>query len=244
MKKVALVTGANKGLGREVVRQLSRLGDMTVLLGSRDAGRGVVAAGELRAEGIAVDAVPIDVTDDRSVAQACTLIERAYGHLDILVNNAGILRRMPALDTTVDNLRETYETNLFGTARVIRAMLPLLERSAHPRIVNVASTSASLALTRDPATLFGQSDTIVAYASSKTALLMMTQHYANAFARSEGHRHFRINCVTPGHIATDLNGHAGTRTAEQGARVVVAYALAGEDGPSGGFFNEDGPVPW
>ena len=123
-------------------------------------------------------------------------------------------------------------------------MTPLLVRSASPRIVNVASTSASLTLTSDPSTLFGQSDTIVAYASSKTAVLMLTQHYANAFERSEAHRQIRINSVTPGHIATDLNGHAGTRTAEQGARVVVEFATIPDDGPNGGFFNEDGSLPW
>ncbi|MCA6111194.1 SDR family NAD(P)-dependent oxidoreductase [Bradyrhizobium cenepequi] len=243
MSAVVLVTGANKGLGKEVVRQLGQRGLVT-LLGSRDADRGEAAAAELRAEGIDVERVAVDVTSDESVAAAAAHIGRTRGHLDVLINNAGILRRIPTLETTVDNMRETYETNVFGVVRMIEHMMPLLARSAAPRIVNIASTSASLTLTDDPSTLFGQSDTIVAYASSKTALLMMTQHYANAFQRSEAHQHFRINSVTPGHIATDLNGHAGTRTVEQGARVVVEFATIADDGPSGGFFNEDGPLPW
>jgi NAD(P)-dependent dehydrogenase (short-subunit alcohol dehydrogenase family) len=243
MSAVLLVTGANKGLGKEVARQLGRRG-MTVLLGSRDADRGETAAAELRAEGIEVEFIAIDVTSDESVASAAADIEQVHGRLDVLINNAGILRRMPALETSVENMRETFETNVFAVVRVIQHMTPLLVRSSAPRIVNVASTSASLTLTRDPATLFGQSDTIVAYASSKTAVLMMTQHYANAFQRSEAHRQIRINSVTPGHIATDLNGHAGTRTVEQGARVVVEFATLPKDGPNGGFFNEDGPLPW
>jgi NAD(P)-dependent dehydrogenase (short-subunit alcohol dehydrogenase family) len=243
MSAVVLVTGANKGLGKEVLRQLGHRG-MTMLLGSRDADRGEAAAAELRAEGIDVEPIVIDVTSDESVAEAAAHIERVHGRLDVLINNAGILRRVPALETTVDNMRETFETNVFAVVRVIQCMTPLLIRSAAPRIVNVASTSASLTLTRDPSTLFGQSDTIVAYASSKTAMLMMTQHYANAFQRSDAHRLIRINSVTPGHIATDLNGHAGARTVEQGAHVVVQFATIPEDGPNGGFFNEDGPVPW
>jgi NAD(P)-dependent dehydrogenase (short-subunit alcohol dehydrogenase family) len=161
MSAVVLVTGANKGLGKEVVRQLGRRG-LTMLLGNRDPERGAAAVSELRSEGIDVQPLTIDVTSDDSVAAAAAQIEREYGKLDVLVNNAGILRRMPALETTIDNMRETYETNVFAVVRVIQHMTPLLVRAAAPRIVNVASTSASLALTADPTTLFGQSDTTVA----------------------------------------------------------------------------------
>ncbi|WIA54527.1 SDR family oxidoreductase [Sphingobium sp. WTD-1] len=243
MSRIAFVTGANKGLGKEVVRQLGQAG-MTMLLGSRDAGRGAEAVAELRAEGIDVQSIRIDVTSDASVIAAAAQIEAEHGRIDILVNNAGMLRRVPTIETSAANMRETYDTNVFGLVRVTRQMLPLLVQSDAPRIVNIASTSASLALTSDPATLFGQSDTILAYASSKTAILMLTQHYAHAFQRSAEHQHIRINSVTPGHIATDLNGHAGTRTVEQGARVVMTFATLPDDGPNGGFFNEDGPLPW
>lgn len=119
-----------------------------------------------------------------------------------------------------------------------------MQRSPHPRIVNITSTSASLTLTSDPATPFGQSDTIVAYASSKAAVTMMSLQYANAFRRHPSHSHIKINAATPGHIATDLNGHADTRTVKQGAKIVVDLATLPDSGPSGGYFNEKGPLPW
>ena len=168
-------------------------------------------------------AIALDVTDETSIVAAARQIENREGLLDVLINNAGVLYRVPALETDAANMLATYDVNVFGTVRTIRAFLPLLQRSPHPRIVNITSTSASMTLTSDPATPYGQSDTIVAYASPS---------------------HIKINAATPGHIATDLNGHAGTRMVKQGAKIVVDLATLPDSGPSGGYFNEDGPLPW
>ncbi|NWJ26052.1 SDR family oxidoreductase [Rhizobium sp. RM] len=241
--KVALVTGANKGLGKEVARQLGALG-MQVLLGARDLRLGQEAARELRGEGLNVQPLYLDVRDDDSVASAARWIGDGHGRLDVLVANAGILRRVPTLETTATDMQDTYATNVFGVVRTIHKMLPLLQASAGARIVTVASTSASQTLCSDPKSLFGRSDTILAYASSKAALTMLTVQYANAFRRSSAHAHIKINAATPGHIATDLNNHQGTRTVDQGAKIVVELATLDETGPSGGFFNDDGSLPW
>jgi NAD(P)-dependent dehydrogenase (short-subunit alcohol dehydrogenase family) len=242
-KSIALVTGANKGLGNEVARQLGRRG-LHIYLGSRDQARGERAASELVAEGLNVVPVPLDVTSDESVAALAKELDRRHGRLDVLVNNAGILVSRPAFEITSAEMRNTYDTNVFGVVRMIHAMLPLLQRSKHPRIVNIASTTASLKLASDPSTLFGQTDTIVAYASSKTAVTMLTVQYANAFHRSAAHAHIKINTATPGYVATDLNNHTGNRTVEDGAGIVVELATLPDDGPSGGFFNDAGVVPW
>lgn len=240
---IALVTGANKGLGREVVRQLGRRG-MLVYLGSRDPGRGAAAASELIAEGLEVMLAQLDVTEEASIEAVAAHIGHRHGKLNVLVPNAGVLHRMPALQTTASNMLATYDTNVFGVVRTIQGLLPLLQAAEHPRIVNIASTSASLTFTSDPTTLFGQSDTSLAYASSKAAVTMLTVHYANAFRRSPAHAHIKINSATPGYISTDLNKHAGTRTVEEGAKIVVKLATLSDDGPSGGFFDDDGAVPW
>ncbi|HEX4246836.1 MAG TPA: SDR family oxidoreductase [Pseudonocardia sp.] len=239
----ALVTGANKGLGKEVARQLGRLG-ATVLLGSRDRARGEQAAAELAAEGLAVHPVQLDVTDAASVRDAADQVRERHGRLDVLVNNAGILVAPPALETTADDLRTTYETNVFGVVTVTRTMLPLLVDAPAPRIVNVSSTTASLTYNAGPDARFGDTPSNLAYASSKAAVTMLTVQYANAFRGSAEHSHIKCNAATPGHIATDLNGHSGSRTPEQGARIVVHLATLPEDGPSGGFFNDEGQLPW
>jgi NAD(P)-dependent dehydrogenase (short-subunit alcohol dehydrogenase family) len=239
----ALVTGANKGLGKEVARQLGRLG-ATVLIGSRDHARGELAAAELVAQGLAAHAIQLDVTEAASIQAAAEEVQTRYGRLDVLVNNAGILVAPPALETTVEDLRATFETNVFGVLAVTRAMLPLMGKAPAPRIVTVASTTASLTYNAGPDAKFAGAPNNLAYASSKAAVTMLTVQYANAFRRSPDHRHFKINAATPGHIATDLNGHSGPRTAEQGARIVVELATLPDDGPSGGFFNDDGQLPW
>jgi NAD(P)-dependent dehydrogenase (short-subunit alcohol dehydrogenase family) len=239
----ALVTGANKGLGKEVARQLGQRG-VTVLLGSRDRARGEQAAAELAAEGLTVHPVQLDITDEASVRAAADQVRERYGRLDVLVNNAGILVAPLALETTTDDLRTTYETNVFGLVTVIRAMLPLLVDAPAPRIVNVSSTTASLTYNAGPDARFGNTPRNLAYASSKAAVTMLTVQYANAFRASPEHRHLKCNAATPGHIATDLNGHSGSRTPEQGARIVVELATLPDGGPSGGFFNDDGQLPW
>ncbi|WP_315743686.1 MULTISPECIES: SDR family oxidoreductase [unclassified Bradyrhizobium] len=242
-KSIALVTGANKGLGNEVARQLGRRG-LHIYLGSRDQARGEKAAGELVAEGLDVVPVQLDVTSDESVAALAKELDRRHGRLDVLVNNAGTLVSRPAFEISSAEMKHTYDTNVFGVVRMIHAILPLLQRSKHPRIVNIASTTASLTLASDPTTLFGQTDTILAYASSKTAVTMLTVQYANAFHRSATHAHIKINSATPGYVATDLNNHTGNRTVEEGAEIVVKLATLPDDGPSGSFFNDAGVVPW
>ncbi len=184
------------------------------------------------------------MTDEESLAEAARHLGDAHGCLDVLVANAGVLYRKATLATDAATMLATFDTNVFGTVRTIHDMLPLLQTARHPRIVTVASTSASLTLTGDPATLYGQSDTSMAYSASKAAVTMLTVHYANAFRRSPAHTHIRINAATPGYIATELNGFAGTRSVEQGARIIIHLATLPDDGPSGGFFDEDGAVPW
>jgi NAD(P)-dependent dehydrogenase (short-subunit alcohol dehydrogenase family) len=172
-KQIALVTGGNKGLGKEVVRQLAKHG-MTVYLGSRDTGRGEAAARSLVEEGLDVIPLRLDVTENESVESVASELRRSHGRLDVLVNNAGVLVSRPAFDITADDMKDTYDTNVFGVVRMIRAMLGLLQPSVAPRIINVASTTASLTLSSDATTMFGREDTIVAYASSKAAVTMLT----------------------------------------------------------------------
>jgi NAD(P)-dependent dehydrogenase (short-subunit alcohol dehydrogenase family) len=241
--KVALVTGANKGLGKEVVRQLANLG-VTVLLGSRDQSRGREAVNELLGGELPVSCVEIDVTNPQSVSAVADLIRREHGHLDILINNAGIYIPCPAFEITAKEMRLTFETNVFAVVTVTHAMLPLLRRAPAARVVNVASTTASQALTADPKTMFGLENNTLAYASSKSAVTMLTLQYANAMRRDPAYAHIKVNAATPGYIATDLNNHTGTRTVAQGAQIVVKLATLPDNGPSGGFFNDSGPVPW
>jgi NAD(P)-dependent dehydrogenase (short-subunit alcohol dehydrogenase family) len=231
----ALVTGANKGLGLMTVRRLAELG-WTVLLGSRDASRGTAAAAGLA--GLDVHVLPIDVTSDESVAVAAKRVEDSYGRLDVLVNNAGITGpRVAAADTGADDLRETYETNVFGPVRVTRAFLPLLARSAAPRIVMVSSGMGSIAVTSDPSRLESQLVALT-YTSSKTALNMITTQYAKALPG------MRVNAADPGYTATDLNGHRGVRSVEEGTDAIVTLAQVPPDGPTGTFLDRRGPVPW
>jgi NAD(P)-dependent dehydrogenase (short-subunit alcohol dehydrogenase family) len=240
---IALVTGANKGIGKEIARQLAADGH-TVYVGSRDAGRGKDAIA-----GIGGDArlLVLDVTDAGSIAAAA----RQVPSLDILVNNAGISSSepKPVTDEDPDTFRRIYETNVFGVVAVTNAFLPALKRSAHPRIVNISSGSASLAAstgqaegiiaTSTPSGAFG------AYRSSKTALNELTVLYANALA-DDG---FKVNALAPGRRRTDLNGPARTSSSAgdpaEGAAGAVRLALLPDDGPTGGFFSWDGTtVPW
>ncbi|MEV7422617.1 SDR family NAD(P)-dependent oxidoreductase [Streptomyces sp. NPDC091212] len=231
-----LITGANKGLGFETARRLVAAGH-TVYVGSRDPERGRRAAERLGAR-----AVVIDVTDDTSVAAAAKAIE-ADGGLDVLVNNAGIETRTAdggvagAAEATADALRPLFETNVFGTVRVTHAFLPLLGRSAAPVVVNVSSGLGSLARVSAPGTP-AYAYPGVAYPASKAAVNMITVQYAKAFPW------MRINAVEPGYTATDLNGNTGTQTVEQGAEIIVRMARVAPDGPTGGYFDAEGPIPW
>jgi NAD(P)-dependent dehydrogenase (short-subunit alcohol dehydrogenase family) len=223
-----LITGANKGLGFEAARQLVAAGHQ-VWIGARDQARGRQAADELGAR-----FVQIDVTDDASVAAAATTVRA----LDVLVNNAGISgERVSTNDVTADHMRTVYETNVFGPVRVLHAFLPLLERSSAPVVVNVSSGLGSLGLA-SAADGPWREFIVPVYASSKASLNMLTVKYAAALPR------MRINSVDPGYTATDLNGHRGTQTVEQGAETIVRYARLGPDGPTGGFFDRGGTEAW
>jgi NAD(P)-dependent dehydrogenase (short-subunit alcohol dehydrogenase family) len=247
---VALVTGANKGLGREIARRLGRLG-MTVLASARDEVRGEGSAKQLRDEGIDVRFLQLDVTDDRSVQRAAERIGEEFGRLDVLVNNAGITvdeerpsRQRPSTavrpsDITADQARRTYEVNVFGAVAVTDAMLPLLRRSPAARVVNMSSPLGSLTLRADPEHLVAKVG-LLAYNSSKAALNAITLQYANEL-RGTG---ILVNAANPGFVATDLNTHTGQRTVAEGATIVVQLATLPDDGPTGIFLGDDGPVPW
>lgn len=184
--------------------------------------------------------VELDVTRPQTLRQAAERIEAEAGRLDVLVNNAGVALEMaPAWQADLDALRATYEVNLVGPVSVTQALLPLLRAGSGKVIVNVSSELASLASYADPAWVFGSVNAF-AYSSSKTALNAFTVVLAKELA-DEG---FRVNAVDPGFTATDMNGHSGYLTAEQAAATVARYATLGPDGPTGGFFKEEGPLPW
>jgi NAD(P)-dependent dehydrogenase (short-subunit alcohol dehydrogenase family) len=236
---IALVTGANKGIGYEIAAGLGALG-WSVGVGARDAGRLEAAVDKLRAGGADAFAVPLDVTDDASAAAAARLLEDRGGRLDVLVNNAGVIGSRQQAPTSVDleTVRTAVETNVIGVIRVTNAMLPLLRRSASPRIVNMSSSVGSLTLQSAPGAQTGPMS--AAYAPSKTFLNAVTVQYAKELAGTS----ILVNAGCPGYCATDLNQFRGTRTPEQGAAIAIRLATLPDDGPSGGFFDDDGPVAW
>jgi NAD(P)-dependent dehydrogenase (short-subunit alcohol dehydrogenase family) len=236
---IALVTGANKGIGYEIAAGLGALG-WSVGVGARDEERREAAVAKLRAAGVDAFGVPLDVTDDASVAAAAGLIEERAGRLDVLVNNAGVTGSTPQEPTRVDlaAVRAAVETNVLGVIRVTNAMLPLLRRSASPRIVNMSSGVGSLTRQSTPGAETGPIS--AAYAPSKTFLNAVTVQYAKELHDTN----ILINAACPGYCATDLNGFRGVRTPEQGAAIAIRLATLPGDGPTGGFFEDAGVVPW
>jgi NAD(P)-dependent dehydrogenase (short-subunit alcohol dehydrogenase family) len=236
MTPTALVTGANKGIGFEIARLLGERG-ITAIIGARNLDRGRAAAGKL-----GQPFVQLDVTDPASVQAAARWIEGEYGKLDILVNNAGIA--VPEEDgrpgsTSLEDLRRVYETNVFGVVTVTNAMLPLLRKSPAGRIVNQSSERGSMALALDAGGPIWPLNNLP-YHSSKAALNMVTAAYAKELWDTP----VKVNAAAPGWCVTDGSGHRGFKTAAEGAEVAVRLATLGDDGPTGGFFRDDGPVPW
>ncbi len=238
-QRIALVTGANKGIGYEIAAGLGALG-WQVGVGARDDERRETAVAKLRAAGADAFGVPLDVTDDASVAAAAGLVEERAGRLDVLVNNAGITGGAAQQPTTVDlsTIRTVVETNVIGVVRVTNAVLPLLRRSTAPRIVNMSSTVGSLTRQTTPGTETGP--IAAAYSPSKTFLNAITVQYARELRDTN----ILINAACPGYVATDLNGFRGYRTPEQGAAIAIRLATLPDDGPTGGFFDDAGPIPW
>ncbi len=228
--KVALITGANKGIGLEIARQLGAQG-ITVLIGARDEQRGREAAQKLKAEQIDAHAVQLDVTEQATIDAVASQIENKFGKLDILVNNAGIaLDTEPPSQLDIEVLRRTYETNFFSIFAVTKAMLPLLRKSEAGRIVNMSSGLGSLTQNSDPNYEYAQTK-LLAYNSSKTALNAMTIQFAYELKDTP----IKVNSADPGYVATEINGNRGVRTVQQGATAPVRLATLSEDGPTGGF---------
>ncbi len=238
-RALALITGANKGIGLEIAHQLGRQG-MTVLIGARDEGRGQEAAEKLRADDVDARSIQLDVTSQETIDRAARRLEKEFGRLDVLVNNAGIfIDDAPPSGLAMEVLRRTYETNFFGPIAVTQAMLPLLRRSPAGRIVNMSSGLGSLTQISDPGWGFSGLN-LLAYNSSKTALNAATVQFAKELRGTP----IKVNSADPGYTATDMNNHQGPRSVEQGARVAVRLATLPEDGPTGGFFDENGALPW
>jgi len=248
-KPVALVTGANQGIGLQIAKDLVAHG-FTVLVGSRNLGRGEAAAKEV---GPDARGLQLDVTDQASIAAAAERIRKEIGRLDVLVNNAAISNtsKLPGMsvqdyakltrpsNVSLDEMRTVWETNVFGVLAVTQAMLPLLREAPAARIVNVSSGVGSLTRTSEPnypyRAIFGPG-----YAASKTALNAMTVAMAIEM-ESTG---IKVNAACPGYTKTNLNNFSGTQTLEEGAREPVRLALLGPDGPTGTFSNSAGPLPW
>ncbi|MEU4195161.1 SDR family oxidoreductase [Kribbella sp. NPDC026611] len=240
MTKIALVTGANKGIGKEIARQLGE-GGFTVLVGSRDLARGEAAVKELVAEGLDAVAVQLEVTDAKSVDAATSLVARSYGQLDVLVNNAAVI---PVGDDAAagiadDVLREAFEVNVIGLVRVTQAFLPLLRKAERARIVNLSTSLASFELVGDPESRMSTVRTL-GYNASKAAVNMVTVMLANEL-RGTG---ILVNGADPGNCATDMGGWSAPRTPSQGAAVAVQLATVGADGPTGHVYAEEGRLPW
>lgn len=236
MQKVAIVTGANRGLGFETCRQLAKR-DIQVILTSRDEAQGKVGVEKLQAEGLDVVSHPLDVTSAESIEHLAQFIRNQFGRLDILVNNAGIARdplgdpEGSIFNTKVSTIHETMETNLHGPLLLCQALIPLMKEHQYGRVVNVSSGAGQLS---DMNTGFP------AYRMSKTALNALTRIFANEL---EG-TNILVNSVCPGWVRTDMGGPNATRSLEQGVDTIVWLATLPDDGPTSGFFRDRQPIPW
>ncbi len=239
-KRIALVTGANKGIGLEIARQLAQAG-ISVIIGARNAEQALNAVKSLSSQGLAVQSVLIDLNNHASIAAAAKTIGTKHSRLDILVNNAGIVDAEDGPPTAAppEAVRRILDTNFLGTLAVTQAMLPLLRQSSAARIVNLSTSLGSLTLNGDPDSTY-YSQRFIGYNASKAALNMLTVQLAEELRDTP----IVVNSVSPGFVKTDLTGHNGFMTAEEGARLPVEYALLGENAVSGQFVAPDGVTPW
>ena len=239
-KRQALVTGANKGLGLAISKGLAQAG-LSVWMGARDRTRGEEAVRTLRDQGLDVSFLEIDVADDESVRRAAETVGAEAGALHVLVNNAGIILDLATFpsELSMEDVKATYEVNLFGPIRVTQAFTPLLKAAADARIVMMSSGVGSLALITDPTSMFSTVN-LLDYTASKVALNAVTV----SFAKELEPLGIKVNAVEPGHVQTDLNHNTGFITPEEGAVTAIRMALLDKDGPTGGFFGGHGRQPW
>ena len=238
--KIALITGANKGIGYELARQLGKEG-VTVLVAARNAKLGEAAAAKIKAEGADAHYIELDVTKPETIAKAAETVRTRYGRLDILVNNAGVTDNGDGPPSAADPeaVRRVLDVNFFGVLAVTQTMLPLVRNSASGRIVMISSGLGSLAWNADPEWDFAAIKPL-GYNGSKAILNMMTVQLAWELRDTS----IKVNTVNPGYTATDMNGNSGTQTPEEGAAEALRQALAPDDAPTGGFFEKGGVVPW
>jgi NAD(P)-dependent dehydrogenase (short-subunit alcohol dehydrogenase family) len=238
--RIALVTGANKGIGLEIARQLAQA-RVFVIIGARDPERARAAVENLSSQGLAAQSVPIDLNDQASIAAAAQTISAQHDRLDILVNNAGIVDAEdgPPTASSPEAARRIMDTNFIGTLAVTQAMLPLLRRSPAGRIVNLSSSLGSLTLNGDPSSPY-YSARLIGYNASKAALNMLTVQLSAELRDTP----IVVNSVSPGYVKTDLTGHNGFMTPEEGAKLPVEYALLEGDAVSGRFTEPGGETPW
>ena len=235
-RQIALITGANKGIGFATARELGARG-LTVFLGARDPGRGQEAAQALSAEKMVVRFVALDVTSQESIEVACAQVKREAGRLDILINNAGISVDSAA-QVTLQGLRRVYETNVFGPFAVTSAFLPLLVQGRPSIVANISSGLGSLARISNPSA--NSRPPYLSYGSSKTALNAITVYWAEELKKLG----VSIFCIAPGFTRTDLSNNTGTQPPEKPARLIARLVMESDESRSGGFFDENGPVPW
>ena len=241
-KKIALITGANKGIGLETARQLGKLG-VTVLVGARDLAKGEAAVAELKQDGVDAKALKLDVNNAADYAAVAQEIEASYGVLDILVNNAGVMldaRTGNETSTTSDKvLRETFDTNFFAVIGLTQALLPLLRKSAGGRVVNLSSILASNTLHATPGSFIYDAKTF-AYDASKAALNSFTIHLAHELKDTK----IKVNSAHPGWVKTEMGGDGAQMEIEDGAKTSVELALLPADGPSGTYVHLGKALPW
>lgn len=239
--RTAMVTGATRGIGHEIARQLAEAGH-EVWLGSRDAARGETVAAELRGKGHKAHVLPLDVTDDESVVEAARLLAGQTDHLDVLVNNAGVATGGFSFTPEIEPIaivKEIYEVNVFGPIRVTQAFVPLLKAAPGAQVIMLSSELGSLTSLLDPESEFYAAN-LLGYNSSKTALNAVTVSFAKALEASG----IKVNAVDPGFTATDMNGHAGYRTVAQAAEIPLALANGAMDGINAAFINHNGRLGW